>query len=97
MNDTIINFYKTLFTSGDLSGLAEVIDVIPHVIAPNMNERLAMEFTIEEVDVALKQMAPLKSPSPDGMPPLFYQNYWSLIGPDVTLSILHYLNSGVLS
>ena len=97
MNDTIINFYQTFFTSGDLSGLAEVIDVIPHVITPNMNERLAMEFTIEEVDVALKQMAPLKSLGLDGMLPLFYQNYWSLIGPDVTLSILHYLNSGVLS
>ena len=56
-----------------------------------------MEFTIEEVEVALKQMAPLKSPGPDGMPPLFYQNYWSLIRSNVTLSILHYLNNGVLS
>ena len=62
-----------------------------------MNERLAMEFTIEEVEVALKQMAPLKSPGPDGMPLLFYQNYWSLIRSNVTLSILHYLNNGVLS
>ena len=41
-------------------------------------------------------MAPLKSPGPDSMPLLFYQNYWSLIGSDVTHSILHYLNSGVL-
>ena len=56
-----------------------------------------MEFTIEEVEVALKQTAPLKSPSPDGMPFLFYQNYWSLIRSNVTLSILHYLNNGVLS
>ena len=46
--------------------------------------------------MAIKQMAPLKSLGLDGMPPLFYQNYWSLIGSDVTHSILHYLNSGVL-
>ena len=61
-----------------------------------MNVQLDREFTIEEVEVAIKQMAPLKSPCLDGMPPLFYQNYWSLIGSDVTHSILHYLNSGVL-
>ena len=41
-------------------------------------------------------MAPLKSFGPDGMPPLFYQNYWSLIGSDVTHSILHYLHNGVI-
>ncbi|KAL0001321.1 hypothetical protein SO802_015102 [Lithocarpus litseifolius] len=41
-------------------------------------------------------MAPLKAPGPDGIPPLFYQNFWSLVGSDVTTSILHYLNTGSL-
>ena len=41
-------------------------------------------------------MAPLKSLGLDNIPPLFYQNYWSLIGSDATHSILHYLNNGVL-
>lgn len=75
VNDTIINFYQTLFTSGDPSGLTEVIKVIPHVITPDMNEKLDMEFAIGEVEVVLKQMTPLKSPGLDGMPLLFYQNY----------------------
>ena len=48
------------------------------------------------MEIALKQMAPLKAPGPDGMPPLFYQSYWSLLGSNVSHSILHYLNSGVL-
>ena len=38
----------------------------------------------------IKQMAPLKAPSLDGMPPLFYQNYWQLVGNDVTQSILNF-------
>ena len=61
-----------------------------------MNDILMDEFHIEEVEVALKQMAPLKAPGPDGMPPLFYQSYWSLLGSDVSTTILHYLNSGSL-
>ena len=96
VNDTIDYFYQTLFTSGDPNGLEEVLDVIPHVVTPEMNEKLTMEFTIEEVEIALKQMAPLKSLGPDSMPPLFYQNHWSWIGSNIALSILHYLNTGVL-
>ena len=41
-------------------------------------------------------MAPLKAPGPDGMPPLFYQHYWNLIGDDISKSVLHFLNSASL-
>ena len=41
-------------------------------------------------------MAPLKSPGLDSMLPLFFQNYWSLVGSDVIEAILSYLNSGTL-
>ena len=40
-------------------------------------------------------MASLKAPGSDGMPPLFYQSYWSLVGSDVSTTILHYLNSSI--
>ena len=41
-------------------------------------------------------MSPLKSPGPNGMPPIFYQHYWSLVGNDVVDDILYFLNSGNL-
>ena len=41
-------------------------------------------------------MAPLKSPGLDSMLPLFFQNYWSLVGNDVIEAILSYLNLGTL-
>ena len=41
-------------------------------------------------------MTPLKAPGLDGMPPLFYQNYWNLVGCDVTKTILSYLNTATL-
>lgn len=37
-----------------------------------MNDFLSRSFTKEEVIVALKQMALLKSPGPDGFNPNFY-------------------------
>jgi hypothetical protein len=64
------------------------------VVTEEMNNQLIKEFTAEEVDVALKQMAPLKAPGPDDLPPIFYQQYWHLIGKDVTTAVLTCLNSG---
>ena len=49
-------------------------------VTDDMNAMLLQEFTELEVEEALKQMAPLKAPGPDGIPPPFYQNYWSLVG-----------------
>ncbi len=46
--------------------------------------------------MALKQMAPLKAPGPDGMPPVFYQSYWNTIGREVVQAVLSSINSGKL-
>jgi hypothetical protein len=51
-----------------------VENIVPSVTA-EMNSRLISEFTADEVVQALKQMAPLKAPGPDGLPPVFYQRY----------------------
>ena len=61
-----------------------------------MNRSLSEEFIKDEVKMVLNQMAPLKSPGPDGMPPLFFQYYWDLVGKDITTSILFFLNSASL-
>ena len=51
---------------------------------------------MEEIDTTIKQMAPLKAPGPDGMPPLFYQTFWQHIGPEVSEAVLSCLNSSNL-
>ena len=48
------------------------------------------------MEAALQQMAPLKASGPDGMSPLFFQNYWDLVKGDITTTVLNYLNSGLL-
>ena len=61
-----------------------------------MNADLVGVFHEWEISEAIKQMAPLKAPGPDGMPPLFYQHFWPLVDKDVTSSVLMWLNLGIL-
>ena len=41
-------------------------------------------------------MHPDKSPGPNGMNPAFYQKNWNIVGGDVTLTCLLYLNEQIL-
>ena len=75
MVDTVVKFYQQLFTSSEPVNLDEILEQIPTMVTEEMNSELLKEFIAEEVESALKQMAPLKSPGPDGMPSLFYQSY----------------------
>lgn len=53
----------------------KVLACVPTLITEAMNESLCCEFEESEVSTALKQMAPLKDPGPNGMPPLFYKHF----------------------
>ena len=73
--DTILQFYQDLFTTSGPDSFEEILEQIPQVVSAYMNQELTREFMAKEIEIALKQMAPLKSPGPNAMPPLFYQNY----------------------
>ena len=72
IGEVMVNYYKSLFalTEGRVSTV--ILDCVPIVIDEKMNESLCREFEACEVANALQQMAPLKAPGSDGMPPLFY-------------------------
>ncbi|KAK9984588.1 hypothetical protein SO802_034113 [Lithocarpus litseifolius] len=57
-----------------------------------MNEELTRTFIAQEIRATLKQMYPLKAPSPDGMPPIVFQHFWSIWGEVVTTTVLDFLN-----
>ena len=72
------------------------LNSIHRVVNDSMNGTLTSDLWAWEVEVALKQMALLKAPGPNGMLPLFYQNFWDLVRGDVITFILEFLNSGTL-
>ncbi|GAA0171721.1 hypothetical protein LIER_41207 [Lithospermum erythrorhizon] len=49
-------------------------------------------FEPDEVKTALFQMPDYKSPRPDGFPAEFYKKNWDIVGKDVTLATLEFLN-----
>lgn len=58
-------------TSSNPNNFDEILEQIPTTVIDDMNRHLTEEFIAQEVELALKHMAPLKSPGLDGMPPLF--------------------------
>ena len=69
MGELVINYYTDLFSSSNPLEFAELLQAMQPKVTTEMNHRLTMDFSGEEVWMALKQMYPLKAPSPDGMPP----------------------------
>lgn len=57
-----------------------------------MNLRLTAAITDAEVESALFQMGPTKSPGPDGLPALFYQRHWPLLKRDICTAIRDFLS-----
>ena len=95
VGDIVEEYYTGLFTSNQPAEFNELLQALQTKVTPQMNQMLDKMFTASEVRVALKQMRPFKAPGPDGMPPLFYQKFWPIVGDIVTKTILDFLNHGV--
>ena len=90
----LTRYYEGIFQTSLPDQIDNVVRFVPNVITQSMNANLNRDFSASEVDQVLKQMAPLTAPGPDGLPPLFFQKYWHVVGPDVTNGVLSCLNSG---
>ena len=86
-----VQFYEGLFSSGGTGGVEEVLESMELKVTDCMNEKLVQRFEAAEVELALSQMQPLKSPGPDGFTACFYQQSWPLIGGEVSKAVYLFL------
>lgn len=96
VQNIILNYYDDLFKTSNPMEFSELIDVAQPKVSSEMNAMLTTDFQEFKVCRALKQMYHLKSPGPDGMPPLFFQHFCPTIGGVVSKTILDFLNLGVI-
>ncbi|GAU51235.1 hypothetical protein TSUD_412370 [Trifolium subterraneum] len=80
--------------STKLMEVQETCEVVKDKLSVDHREWCANPFTKEEVHEAIFQMHPLKAPGPDGLPALFYQKFWHVVGEDVQRLVLDILNHG---
>lgn len=71
----VVDYYSKLFTSSELADIEEVMQYTRQVVTEEMNRNLIGTFSRDEVEVALKQMTPLKVLDPNDMPPIFSRNF----------------------
>jgi hypothetical protein len=88
-------FFQNLFTTGDVMGVDMCLAGLETRVTRQMNDTLMRTFTIDEVETALNQMHPLKSPGPDGFAACFYQNAWDIVKVEVCQTVLGFLNHDV--
>ena len=96
IGDLLIRFYSNLFTSSHPTDLDPVLNGVEPRVSRSMNDDLLRPFEASEVQSALNQMESATAPGPDGFPPLFFKQFWSKVGHDVSEAVLSVLNSGTI-
>lgn len=88
--------YFNIFRSNQGSDLdaGEIFDALDQRIDVDMLHVLEAEFTDTKFKDAFFQMEALKTPSPNGIPLVFFQKFWHIVGRYVSVVILSVLNYG---
>uniref|UniRef100_A0A803QSM5 Reverse transcriptase domain-containing protein n=1 Tax=Cannabis sativa TaxID=3483 RepID=A0A803QSM5_CANSA len=91
----ICEHFQDLFSAQDpkCDLMAHLQRFVPSRLSRRQNESLLTEFTAADILQAMKQINPLKAPGVYGMPRLFYEHHWTVIGSDITRICLDILNN----
>lgn len=88
------NFFSNIYKSSEheLFDIERSTFAIEPRVTKAMNSLLCLDFSRQEVEEALNQMGPHKSPGPDSFGAGFFQHHWATVGDTlVMLSSLFYM------
>ncbi|XP_061993305.1 uncharacterized protein LOC133711157 [Rosa rugosa] len=95
MEDVVLHYFSSMFKSNDINSthMQNVVDLLQPKVTDDMNFDLCAPYSTLEIRAALFQMYPTKAPGPDGMPPMFFQKYWEVVGGDVVSAVQNFLHT----
>ncbi|KAK3193181.1 hypothetical protein Dsin_024491 [Dipteronia sinensis] len=96
IESVVTNYFSGLFSVVKLPArdVDEVFCSLQPCLSQQSCDYLDLPFIAKDIRRAVFDMAPTKSPGPDGLPALFYQKYWETVGPSITEASLKCLNDG---
>jgi hypothetical protein len=71
--------------------MEHIIDRIDECISGDMNTKLTEVASEQEVEVALFQLGPTKSPRPDWLPAILFQRHWGKLKVEVVRAVQDFL------
>ena len=92
----ILDYFNAIFKSDHSTNFEASLSAFNYRVTTKMNKELLIDFKVDKVWRALKQMHPTKAPGPDDMSIIFYENYWDIVGSNLIKCVLNALNSGVM-
>ncbi len=90
------DFFSNLFNSSNPPFPDEISKLFHPIINDEDNTAICSVPNEEKIKDSLFSMESLKSPGPDGLPPLFYKHYWSIVKKDVIAAVQNFFTSGKL-
>jgi hypothetical protein len=76
--------------------MEDCLDAVGKKVIDEMNSKLLVEPTVEEITTSMQSMSPLKAPGSNGFSACFYQANWAAIQSEVCQAVLQFFNSGRL-
>jgi hypothetical protein len=88
--------FKDIFTEEPVSFPPDLENLISPIITLEQNESLCSIPSPLEIKAVIFGMFNLKAPGPDGLPALFYKQYWPIVGDSIIAAVQHFFRSGLL-
>ena len=89
----ILNYFSSIYSTDHPNSFEASLNAVDQRVTQEMNGELLRTFSEEEIRAALNQMHPTKAPGPDGMSPIFFQQYWDVVGQSVIKCVSEILNT----
>lgn len=88
-------YFSKLFTPTRPDNFQELFQDFLSRVTEDMNQGLIAPVTREEVKEAIFSIKAYKAPGSDGITGMFFQQYWEIIGEQVTNEIQKFFTDGI--